>query len=104
MNERDLFIEALQRTDPAERAAYIEHVRAGDAALRRRIELLLEADKASEILKETVPPDSASAIATEFASGADPASTLPFAGDPAKPRGPRRKSPRRRPGQHAAAR
>ena len=54
--------------DPAEGAACIEHARAGDAAWRGRFELLLEADEASEILKEATAPDSASAIATEFAS------------------------------------
>ena len=39
MKERDLFIEALQRPGPAERAAYLERACAGDPALRRRIDL-----------------------------------------------------------------
>jgi eukaryotic-like serine/threonine-protein kinase len=38
-----LFAEALERTDPADRAAYLERACAGDAALRGRIEALLAA-------------------------------------------------------------
>jgi tetratricopeptide (TPR) repeat protein/tRNA A-37 threonylcarbamoyl transferase component Bud32 len=87
MNERDLFIEVLQRTDPAERAAYLERTSGGNAALRRRIELLLAADsEADEVLKEPPPASTAttlrkgSAPTTEVAPGDDPSgvSTLPF--------------------------
>jgi serine/threonine protein kinase/tetratricopeptide (TPR) repeat protein len=39
--EQSLFIEALEKEDPAERAAFLERACAGDAALRRRIERLL---------------------------------------------------------------
>jgi eukaryotic-like serine/threonine-protein kinase len=38
-----LFTEALARTDPADRAAYLDGACAGDAALRRRVEALLAA-------------------------------------------------------------
>jgi hypothetical protein len=38
-----LFAEALERTDPADRAAYLDGASAGDAALRRRVEALLAA-------------------------------------------------------------
>ncbi len=38
-----LFAEALERTDPADRAAYLDGACAGDAALRRRVEALLAA-------------------------------------------------------------
>ena len=38
-----LFAEALERTDPAERAAYLDGACAGDAALRCRVEALLAA-------------------------------------------------------------
>jgi WD40 repeat protein len=38
-----IFAEALERTDPAARAAYLDAACAGDAALRRRVEELLDA-------------------------------------------------------------
>jgi serine/threonine protein kinase len=41
MQEQSLFIEALEKEDPAERAAFLERACAGDAALRQRIERLL---------------------------------------------------------------
>ncbi len=43
MTERMIFEAALERNDPAERAAYLEQVCAGDAGLRRRIDELIEA-------------------------------------------------------------
>jgi eukaryotic-like serine/threonine-protein kinase len=43
MTERSIFLAALDRTDPADRAAYLDRACAGDAELRRRIEALLEA-------------------------------------------------------------
>jgi hypothetical protein len=52
MNERDLFIGALQRPEPTQREAYLERECAGDAALRRRVEVLLGAHaEAGGILK-----------------------------------------------------
>jgi hypothetical protein len=41
VNELDLFIEALSRTDPAERAAFLDEACAGKPELRRRLEELL---------------------------------------------------------------
>jgi WD40 repeat protein/serine/threonine protein kinase len=41
MSEREIFFEALDLDDPAERAAYVDGACAGDAALRQRIETLL---------------------------------------------------------------
>ncbi len=41
MNELDLFTEALSRTDPAERAAFLDEACAGNPELRRRLEELL---------------------------------------------------------------
>jgi serine/threonine protein kinase/WD40 repeat protein/tetratricopeptide (TPR) repeat protein len=41
MQEQSLFIEALEKADPAERAAFLERACAGDLALRQRIERLL---------------------------------------------------------------
>jgi tetratricopeptide (TPR) repeat protein len=53
MNELDLFIEALRKANPAERAAYLDQVCAGDEALGRRLELLLRAHaEAGESLED----------------------------------------------------
>jgi len=41
MNELDLFTEVLSRTDPAQRAAYLDQACAGNPELRRRLEELL---------------------------------------------------------------
>src|SRR4051812_10545330 len=41
MNERSIFIEALDIANPSERAAYLERACGNDAALRRRVERLL---------------------------------------------------------------
>jgi|GEM_PF-581246 len=43
MGERDLFLTALDLSDPAERAEYLNQVCAGDAALRSRLDTLLAA-------------------------------------------------------------
>ena len=42
MQEQSIFIEALEREDPAERAAFLDRACAGDAALRQRVERLLQ--------------------------------------------------------------
>ena len=42
MDERAIFFEAVERDDPAERAAYLDEACAGDPALRRRVEALLQ--------------------------------------------------------------
>src|SRR5262249_38305337 len=41
MTERDIVIGALDREDPAERAAYLNEACAGDTALRQRVEDLI---------------------------------------------------------------
>ena len=41
MNKHELLSEALKRTDPAERAAFLDQTCAGDSELRRRLEELL---------------------------------------------------------------
>src|SRR5205085_1298485 len=43
MNERDLFMAALQLEDAAERSAYLDRACAGETALRQRVEALLAA-------------------------------------------------------------
>jgi hypothetical protein len=45
MTERTIFLAALDKEDPAERAAYLDAVCAGKPALRRRIEELLQSHR-----------------------------------------------------------
>jgi hypothetical protein len=45
MNERDIFIAALQRQAEGERRAYLDEVCGADAALRCGVEALLEKHK-----------------------------------------------------------
>src|SRR5262245_20562043 len=55
MSERDLFIAALQISDPVQRSAWLDRECGGDAALRQRIDVLLEAlDKAGSLLDNPV--------------------------------------------------
>jgi eukaryotic-like serine/threonine-protein kinase len=55
MSERDLFIAALNITAPAERSAWLDQECGGDAALRQRIDVLLQAfDKAGSLLEKPV--------------------------------------------------
>jgi serine/threonine protein kinase/Flp pilus assembly protein TadD len=52
MNERDLFIAALQITDQTERSAWLDRECAGDTTLRQRIDVLLQAlDHAGSLLE-----------------------------------------------------
>src|SRR5215472_4065285 len=52
MSERDLFIAALQIAPPQERSAWLDRECGGDAALRQRIDVLLQAfDKAGSLLE-----------------------------------------------------
>jgi serine/threonine protein kinase len=43
MTERDIFVAALQKNDSAERSAFLDQACAGDAALRERVEVQLQA-------------------------------------------------------------
>src|SRR5262245_59612602 len=47
MTERSIFLAALDKTGQPERAAYLEAVCGGDAALRQRVEKLLAAHEAA---------------------------------------------------------
>jgi serine/threonine protein kinase len=61
MNERSIFIAALEKDDPAERVAYLDQA-CGDAALRQRIERLLAAHAAAGgILDRPVGPETQTA-------------------------------------------
>lgn len=52
MSEREIFIEALRQEEPAARTAYLDRACAGDASLRRRVEILLRAhSRASRFLE-----------------------------------------------------
>jgi serine/threonine protein kinase/WD40 repeat protein len=54
MTERDIVIGALDRGDPAERAAYLNQACAGDTALRQRVEALLRSHETTPtVLKNT---------------------------------------------------
>jgi hypothetical protein len=55
MNERDIFIAALQKESRAQRQEYLDKACGGDATLRRQVEALLEAhDRAGNFLQEPV--------------------------------------------------
>src|SRR5262245_62653837 len=56
MSERSIFLNALDREDPAARAAYLDEACAGKPDLRRRIERLLRAhQEGGSFLEETAP-------------------------------------------------
>ena len=56
MSERAIFITALEKDDPAERAAFLDQACAGDRPLRQRIERLLEAHEPADSFLEHRPP------------------------------------------------
>ncbi|MCE9564735.1 MAG: serine/threonine protein kinase [Planctomycetes bacterium] len=65
MNERSIFLEAFDRTDPVERCAYLDGVCGNDSALRSRVEALLAAhvDSSGFLEKPGVPVDRLLAMA-----------------------------------------
>jgi WD40 repeat protein/tRNA A-37 threonylcarbamoyl transferase component Bud32 len=70
MSERSIFLNALDREDPAARAAYLDEACAGKPELRRRIERLLRAHReGGSFLEETAPEQLARAdLALTFLS------------------------------------
>ncbi len=60
-----VFAEALERTDPAERAAYLDGACGDDAALRRRVEALLAAHDGAGRFLEGDPAGSSEATSAE---------------------------------------
>jgi serine/threonine protein kinase/tetratricopeptide (TPR) repeat protein len=52
MSERSIFVAALEKDDPAERAAYLDQACAGDPALRQRLERLLLAHQPADSFLE----------------------------------------------------
>src|SRR5262249_21202880 len=57
MNEREIFTEALDRSDPFERAAYLDRACGDDPALRSRLEQLLESHGRDVSLLERRPAE-----------------------------------------------
>ena len=94
MNEDEFLSEALKRTDPAERAAFLDQTCAGDSELRRRLAELLAAyaDSGGTLDERAVAPAESMATAdlptpiatgehrpegaTEMFSGPDPDATM----------------------------
>jgi serine/threonine protein kinase len=56
MRERDIFIEALQRSDPDQRAAYLDDACQGDSMLWRQVEQLLAEHERQESFILDAPP------------------------------------------------
>ena len=57
MSERSIFLNALDREDPAERAAYLDQACAGRPELRSRIERMLRAHQANSSFLEVSAPE-----------------------------------------------
>jgi eukaryotic-like serine/threonine-protein kinase len=56
MREREIFIEAVQRTDPSERIAYLEEACADSPDLRHRVEVLIAEDQRQDSFFLDCPP------------------------------------------------
>ena len=56
MQERDIFIEALQKADPSERDAFLEGACGQDADLRNRVQRLLSEHERQESFFLDSPP------------------------------------------------
>src|SRR5262245_34300897 len=77
MNERAIFIEALDRDTPADRAAYLDEACAGDPALRERVEALLRSHEEAGEFPGNLAPQR---LAEEFAArGPGDTQTVPAA-------------------------
>ena len=66
MNERSIFLEALEKNDPSDRTAFLDNVCAGDQALRQRIESLLKSHlEAGSFLGKLAPERVAEELANQ---------------------------------------
>jgi WD40 repeat protein len=93
MNERTIFMQALELDAPEERSAYLDQACGGDAALRQRVEALLNSHEAAgDFLGKPAPQR----VAEELAGGKVPDETqgeppqqadeaLTFLGPPGRP-------------------
>src|SRR5262245_22231494 len=76
MNERSIFMQALDQESPAARAAFLEKACAGDAALRQRVEALLRSHgEAGSFLGKAGPQRLAEELATPTDGGETAAET-----------------------------
>jgi hypothetical protein len=57
MNERSIFLEALDQADPTQRSAYLDKACAGDAALRQHVEALLKTHSAAGGFLDRLAPE-----------------------------------------------
>jgi hypothetical protein len=65
MNERSIFMAALERESPPERSAYLDEACGGDTALRQRVEALLAShQQAGSFLRMPVPERLAENVAS----------------------------------------
>src|SRR5262245_38602341 len=65
MNERTIFLEALDQPDPARRSDYLDSACAGDPALRERVEALLRShEQAGEFMGKPAPERLVEELAT----------------------------------------
>src|SRR5262245_38300847 len=76
MNEESIFLEALGKVDPSDRAQFLDQACAGDAAQRQRIEKLVAAHpEAGNFLEQpAVPPGGTAAVTPAPVSPGEPAS------------------------------
>src|SRR5262245_5947555 len=76
MNEESIFLEALGKVDPSDRAQFLDQACAGDGAQRQRIEKLLAAHpEAGNFLENpAVPPGGTVAVALAAVSPGEPTS------------------------------
>jgi WD40 repeat protein len=76
MNERSIFLEALDKEDPSQRSAFLDAACAGDQALRQRIEALMKSHaEAGNFLGKLAPQRVAEALGGQPTGGATPAET-----------------------------
>src|SRR5262245_20240759 len=61
MTEREIFLDALEKEDPAERAAYLDAACAGRPALRRRVEDLLRSHQEADTFLDVPAMDQVAA-------------------------------------------
>ena len=69
MQEQTIFIEALEKEDPAERAAFLDRACAGDAALRQRLERLLQRHQQADSFLEAPSAGVVAAVAVATVEG-----------------------------------
>ena len=94
MSEETIFAAALEKANPADRAAYLEGACAGDPEIRRRVEALLRAhDQSGDLLDPPVPgsrPNTHPATDTPAGPPAERPSARPIAEGPGTRVGPYR--------------